>query len=71
MKQHAPRSLFTTGSKSHSNLWLILFLVPFACLCSCANDAFLPPPENLPYAQEHENDSNSEAAKLPPLMDTE
>ena len=51
-----------------------LLLALSASLSSCANDAFLPPPQNLPYAQEHEQDARDSeaatAAPLPPLNDT-
>lgn len=56
--------------------WMIggLLLALSAALSSCANDAFLPPPQNLPYAQEHEQDARdsdaANAAPLPPLNDT-
>jgi hypothetical protein len=71
MKEHARPSSFVPGSKSKSKLSLILLLVPFVSFCGCVNDAFLPPPENLPYAQEHASDSNSDTAKMPPLLDPE
>ena len=56
---------------SARNWKFCLLFVLFACLCGCADQAFLPPPENLPYAQEHERDSESEGSRMPPLLDTE
>jgi len=66
MKEQAERAPLWVESKSRL---LILLLVPLVSLCGCANDAFLQPPENLPYAQEQQSDSSSDAARMPPLMD--
>ena len=52
----------------------VLLLALSASISSCANDAFLQPPQNLPYAQEHEqdaHDSNAAAdSAMPPLHET-
>jgi hypothetical protein len=40
------------------SLPLLLFLLVLFT-AGCADDAFLPPPENVPYTQEHEKDTES------------
>ena len=51
----------------------VLLLAFSASISSCANDAFLPQPQNLPYTQEHEQDtreSNAASSWTPSLHDT-
>jgi hypothetical protein len=37
----------------------LLLLLVTLFIAGCADEAFLPPPENLPYTQEHEKDSEA------------
>jgi hypothetical protein len=38
---------------------LLLLLLLTLLIAGCADQAFLPPPENLPYTQEHEKDTEA------------
>ncbi len=53
------RLLLAPGVKAKISVILLFLLAVF--LGACADEAFLPPPENLPYAQEHEQDGEAPA----------
>jgi len=56
-----------------STRWMVAVLLLAVCasITGCADEAFLPPPENLPYAQEHEQDARaSDSSAMPPLHET-